>query len=120
MLQSFRKLLWLGVASLLALGVAANAARAQDANTDDLRSRIERLEKQNQELMNALKAVTPAPTVPGGVPGAPTTAPGGAPAVSKDDVQKIVGDYLKARDQTKAEAEAAAKADAEAKGHVVG
>jgi phosphate-selective porin OprO/OprP len=84
---------------------AAGAAQSSD---DDLRARIERLEQQNQELMRALQH-TSAPA------GAAETAP---PA--KEEVQKIVADYLKDREDKKKGEEAAAKAKLADEGYRVG
>jgi phosphate-selective porin OprO and OprP len=69
----------------------------QDPN-GDLRARIERLERQNQELMQALRSATSHVS---------TDAPATSPAVNKDDVQKIVTNYLADKDADKKQAAAA-------------
>jgi phosphate-selective porin OprO/OprP len=80
----------------------------------DLKARIERLEKQNQELLDALRGLqSPTQTAPP-APGT-TTAPLGT-----SDVQKIVGDYLKTREEAKKEDDTAKAKEAEAKGFTVG
>jgi len=85
------------------------------ADSDDLKARIERLEKQNQELMQLLKNQQV-------IQAQPSTAPAGDTAV-----RKIVGDYLKEQeaakkkaDDAKKEADDAKKKEAEEKGHEVG
>src|SRR6266446_1806374 len=77
-------------------GAELAAPQGPDA---DLRARIERLERQNQELMNALHNVS-AHTG--------TTAPAGE-SVGRDEVQKIVADYIASHDPPPAAAGAAKK-----------
>ncbi len=77
----------------------------------DLRARIERLEKQNQELMHALQNVS--------TQGDSGGKEGAAP-LGRDQVQKIVGDYLKQKDSAKKAEEEAKKARAEEEGYKIG
>ena len=70
---------------------SAVAGLAQDP--DDLRARIERLERQNEELMQALRNANSHVSTDG--------APAGPSNVNKDDVQRIVKDYLAERDADK-------------------
>jgi phosphate-selective porin OprO/OprP len=95
-------------------GGPQTSGRAQlgsPADTDgDLRGRIERLEKQNEELMRALRnASSPVSTQ------APATADG----VAKDDVKKIVNDYLAEKDAAK-KAEAAKNKPDSPEGYRIG
>ncbi len=85
---------------------------SQTTNVEELKARLDRLEKQNQDLLRALQAkpVSQSSMVV-------TEQAGG---LNKNEVQKIVGDYLSQRDAAAKEAEAAKKADAEARGHTVG
>ena len=71
----------------------------QDA---DLRTRIERLERQNEELMQALRNATSHVSTDA----APTS-----PVVNKDDVQKIVATYLAEKDAEKKQTASANSAE---------
>jgi phosphate-selective porin OprO/OprP len=111
----------------LVLGVAvggAQSARAQDGSQEDLKARIERLEKQNQDLMQTLQKMQMTPTGP--LPSGPpesgfTGVPGEQPTpLGKDDVKKIVGDYLKEKEGAKKAEDAAAKQKAEDEGYRIG
>lgn len=96
---------------------AALPAKSSDG---ELKARIDRLEKQNQELVNTLKGMQAVPTSPG-LGGAGLGAPGVAdPALSSDDVRKIVGDYLKSESDKKKAAEEAKKTEERERGFVVG
>jgi phosphate-selective porin OprO/OprP len=76
-----------------AASTAPRAALEAPVTSDaDLRARIERLERQNQELMRALQLTS----LQGGAPAPAATAPG----VSRDDVKQIVADYMAAQKQT--------------------
>src|SRR5260370_33621051 len=97
------------VAFWIVLGLSlgySGAVRAQESAPEDLQARMERLEKQNQDLMEALKKLQTSP--------ASTAAalPTGTSSLTENDVQKIVGDYLKTVEQKEAE-EVAAQARAE-------
>jgi phosphate-selective porin OprO/OprP len=121
---------WIRVMSLkflggtLLCGIAmlclASTGRAQDvasplpsdgaasSNKAELRARLERLEQQNQELMRALQDTS-----------APAAGAEAAPP-AKEEVQKIVADYLKDREDKKKGEECAAKAKLEDEGYRVG
>ncbi len=105
----------------LALGLSPKAP-AQAPPDDDLKARIERLEKQNQELLEALKRLQTVPTSP--ITGfhqpsnaLPAAEQGG---LGKEDVKKIVGDYLKGQEEKKKAADAALKQKEEEEGYKVG
>src|SRR4051794_40266699 len=84
------------VACSAALLVVANGVHAQEkAAEPGLQERIERLEKQNQELLQTLRTLqsqSPASL------GFANQRPDEPAPVGKEEVQKIVGDYLKDRD----------------------
>ncbi|MBY0525270.1 MAG: hypothetical protein K2R98_17820 [Gemmataceae bacterium] len=115
---------WKRAGCWLALGgglwlLAIGTVRADDASPEEMRQRLERLEKQNQELLKRLEAIEPArqggtvPVLEGG-----QAEPG--TGLNKDEVKKIVGDYLKSEaSQKKAADDAKAKA-AELEGFEVG
>jgi len=91
------------------LPAGSRAALGAPQNVDsDLRARIERLEKQNEELMRALQGATSHVSADG----SPASA-----GVGKDEVQKIVSDYMAARD---AAVQAAPKGADSADGYRVG
>jgi phosphate-selective porin OprO/OprP len=94
-------------------------------NDDELRSRIERLEKQNQELLEALRQLkmTQPPILPAAIPEGADRAVGtggaggaGGAGSAEKDVRAIVGEVLKER----ADAEAAKKKKDADDGFVVG
>jgi phosphate-selective porin OprO/OprP len=109
----------------MVLGLGARAGAQEPAN-DDLKARIERLERQNQELLEALKRLQATPTspvtgfreVPGLTVGGGAAEAGGG--LGKEDVQKIVGDYLKQKEAEKKKADDAAKKKLEDEGFRVG
>src|SRR5262249_29087469 len=83
----------------LALGYSG-AARAQDepVDQDNMKARLERLEKQNQDLMEALKKLQ------GAASGVSTPSLPSAPSgLTETELQKIVGDYLKTVEEQKAQ-----------------
>lgn len=94
----------------------------ENSDDDELRNRIDRLEKQNQELLNALRGMQATPTSPGFDDR--LTLPGhlvdGAPALNSDDVRGIVRDYLKAESDKKKKTEDAKVAEEREKGFIVG
>ena len=99
--------------------IASPAATSESA---DLKARIDRLEKQNQELLEVLKSLQnrPAP-MPNLAPAAtPISAvESNAGALSKQDVQKMVNEYLSSQEPGKAPTGTAA-VDAGPKMYTVG
>jgi len=85
-----------------------------------MKARIERLERQNQELLLHLQRMQVAPTSPAGTPpqAVPSTAQG--TSLGQAEVKKIVGDYLQEQDAAKKAAADAAKAKADDEGYKVG
>jgi len=85
---------------------------------DDLKARIDRLEKQNQELVELLKTLQNRPAI------APTPTPVStvvpSTALNKDDVQKLINEYLTSKESQDKAAGSAAKIAEENKGFVVG
>jgi hypothetical protein len=105
-----------------ALLTVANTAHAQQPDpTAELRARIERLEKQNEELLQALRQLqtgtNPALNV-GSMDNAGSMDK--VTPLGKQEVQKIVSDYLKERDEKKKADEAKTKQEEADKGFVVG
>ena len=99
---------------------AAPLSSPVPSQPEDLKGRIERLERQNQELIELLKALQnrPAPAVAAPVSTAYNQAGGGG--VSKDDVNKLVGDYLKEKEAKVKADEDAKKKEQQERGFVVG
>src|SRR5262249_1186093 len=94
----------------------------QDMNVDLIKARMDRLEKQNQELMQQLQRMQMTPTAPpiapqAQSPGALQTSDGGA---TKDDVKKISSEVDKEKADKKKADEEAAKKKAEEEGYKVG
>jgi len=71
-------------------------AGAQEPQPQSLQERIEKLERQNQQLMQMLCGAAP-----GAVPTLDFVGVDGPGQVSKNEVQKIVGAYLKAQEAEK-------------------
>ena len=90
--------------------------------SDDLKARIDRLERQNQELLNTLKAMqAPSPVaLQNQLPPAEGGGPREESSLSKNAVQKMVGEYLKDRDEKKTKDDEAKKKQEKEKGFVVG
>lgn len=89
------------------LYLVAGIARADDKQViDDLRARVEALEKQNRELLDAFRS--------GRLPHADQSL------VGANEVKQLVGDYLKELDERQKKAEADKKAKEAAEGVVVG
>lgn len=109
---------WVGrglACGALCLATAA-PARAQSPNDpDELRKRIERLERQNEELLQALRGQQ-------AILGAPVSGEGDAAqgSVGRSEVEKIVGDYIKTQETKKKQEDDRKKQEAEAQGHKVG
>jgi phosphate-selective porin OprO/OprP len=99
-----RKVSWcvglLGACALFALP-GAETAQAEDKALDELKARLERLEQQNKELTEQIK---------GSGPYKPEE-----PKQDKEQIQKIVGDYLKERDEKKKAEDKTKKAQDDAK-----
>lgn len=101
---------------------ATSPDSAANPADDDLRGRIDRLEKQNRDLLDALKRFQTVPTSPvlGDRLVLPGTADPADPALNTEDVRKIVGDYLKSEADRKKAADEARQAEEKEKGFVVG
>jgi phosphate-selective porin OprO/OprP len=98
------------LAFCLAVGTvlgAAGVAFAQDPSSEDLKARVERLEKMNQELLQNLQKLQMTPTSPRLDDGLGNNVSSGSTSLSKDEVKSIVSEYL----QEKEKKEAASKAD---------
>jgi phosphate-selective porin OprO/OprP len=93
---------------VLALLLAAGPARASDPAVEELRARLDKLEKENTDLKQRLESVEQAPVGTGGGKNA-------ANAGNQDDVKKMIDDALKQRDDKKKKADAEKKAEDEAK-----
>src|SRR5262245_18101470 len=117
MVQKTPRRVGLAAASLVALAVIAGVARAQDPSPEDLRARVERLEKQNQELINALKNLGPRASIGFQEGGG---APDGKAALSKDDVKKIIDDRFKQDADKKKKEEDEKKLKLEQEGFKIG
>jgi phosphate-selective porin len=111
---------WIALCLTVGISLAADAQGPSppSVSQEDLKARVERLERQNQELMDALKklqssqaAVAEQPT---------STSATGQPSLDKNDVQKIVGDYLQSVEAKKQAEKAAAKQKEEEEGYKVG
>src|SRR5262249_37568308 len=94
----------------------------QDTNVDLIKARMDRLEKQNQELMQQLQRLQMTPTAPPNPPqaqspGALQTSEGG---VTKEEVKKIISEVDKEKADKKKADEEAAKKKAEEEGYKVG
>jgi phosphate-selective porin OprO/OprP len=82
-------------------------------SNDELRARVERLEKQNQELIDLLKSNQSKP-VRAPEPAAPAAS---SQLLDKNDVQKMISDYLSEKESHAKAAQAKVEAD---KSYVVG
>jgi phosphate-selective porin OprO/OprP len=106
---------------ILAAGIClivAGIAKAQEASSEDLRVRLERLEQENQRLLKQYEQLHVVPTA--AVPGSfPANAAADNP-LAPGEVKKIVGAYLEEADQQKKAADDAAKAKAEEEGYRIG
>src|SRR5262245_50133158 len=92
------------------LASASTGAQAGDPATETLLQRLDRLERQNEELKSKLDRME-----------GEVSAEGGAPAdMDTKKVQKIVGDYLKTQEKEKKAKETEAKQKLEDEGYKVG
>lgn len=106
----------LQVGTLVVLLLAAVPAAADDKEMEELRARIERLEKQNQDLLRALENLSrPGNLPPPGEPKQEETKP-----ADPEAVKKIVGEYIKEQEEKKKKEEEKKKKEAEEQGSVVG
>ncbi len=101
---------------------ASAAAPKPSSQDEDLRARIERLEKQNQELLQALQQLQsqlpkPGPAQPSSTA---TIAEPNKSSLATDEVKAIVSDYLKDRDAKKKQEDEAKKLAEVEQGFVVG
>jgi phosphate-selective porin OprO/OprP len=97
---------WWGVLACAAsfLPLTVTTAAADDKSLEELKARLERLEKQNEELRNKLEEVAPSR--------GPYKAADGH---GKDKVKQLVDDYLKEKDKKKKQDDEKKKQDDEAK-----
>jgi phosphate-selective porin OprO and OprP len=113
-LLAVKRYIWNTVKALvgsagLALAICPGVARAEDPTVEELKARLDRLEKQNEYLQKVIEA--------GGIQAAGTSA---AIGQNKAEVEKIIADYMKTRETAAKAAEAKAKLEADAKGYEVG
>ena len=84
-------------------------------NTDaDLRARLERLERQNQELMRSIQALKAGNAAKG------TAQPAGTTPPNEQAVKSFVNNYLMEMEATKKQEEDAKEAKQEQEGHRIG
>jgi phosphate-selective porin OprO and OprP len=85
---------WLAIAFLLGASGAAGAQMSIPASSsDDLKARVERLEKQNQDLVQIIQKLQPLPAS-----ALTASAPSSKSGVTPEEVKKIVGSYLAEQD----------------------
>lgn len=87
--------------------------RAEDKEVQELKARLDKLEKQNEQLLRALEELRKGP--PGGQP-----SPKPVGEADPEAVRKIVEQYLKDEAEQRKQQEEARKAEAEANGSEVG
>jgi phosphate-selective porin OprO/OprP len=90
-------------------------AHPQTSEVEELKARLEKLERQNEELRRLIRERLPA-----AAPAADAPTQAAPPAPEKKQVEKIVTDYLKDQDKKKKDTEDQKKKEAEAKGYDVG
>jgi phosphate-selective porin OprO/OprP len=93
----------------LALVLSPGGVRADEKELEELKARLERLEKQNEYLQRII--------VGGGIQ---ATDAGAAIGQNKAEVEKIVSDYLKAQEKAAKDAADKKAKEADAKGYEVG
>ncbi len=111
-LKKARATRW-ALAGCLALAMTGSVSAQETAETKALKDRLDRLEKQNEMLMEELQKQK-------GIILATPTSSSAAALAPADDVKKIVQDELKAADEAKKQKEAEEKAAKVAAGHEVG
>ncbi len=116
--RKFVRMLFIGGA-VLALAGGCGIARAGDdaqqtAQQKAILERLDRLERENQQLKAAIGATT---VDDGGIKAAPDK---NLPPIDPKAVEKIIGDYMKKQEEAKKASDAAAKAQADADGYKVG
>jgi phosphate-selective porin OprO/OprP len=100
---------YLCAAAGLGLLVGAGTVRAEDPNLEEMKTRLDRLEKQNEYLRKVIEA--------GGIQ---ATSAGTAVGQNKAEIEKVIADYMKAQADAAKAAEAKHKAEIDAKGYDVG
>ena len=114
------------LAVLLAVGISlcfAGMARAQESPSDAVKTRLDRLEKDNQELIRQIQqlGIQPASPVPATSPTPVRDASNGqASALGQDEVKMIVGNYLLEQEANAKAAEDAANLKADQEGYKIG
>jgi phosphate-selective porin OprO/OprP len=110
------------LAFLLAAGIAVvfgGSVRAQDpSTTQDMKTRIERLEKQNQELLTTLQRMQVTPTSP--TPGSAASGASAPVTLTPADVKSIAAEVQKEQEAAKKSTDDAAKAKTEDEGYKIG
>src|SRR5262245_28525058 len=96
------------LAFLLSAGIPVvfgGSAWAQDPSAAELKARIERIEKQNQELLMALQRMQTTPTSP--APGSPATGPSASAGtgLTQAEVKSIAEEVAKEQEKAKKSAD---------------
>lgn len=118
---------WGRLRLLVALGAcfaSAASLRAQDPSADELRRRVERLEKKNDELLQSLRTLQNAPSqrpASGATLLEPTSTTDDSPAgMTRVEGQRFLGDYRPSRDDATSQVQLIEKKPAEPDAFVVG
>jgi phosphate-selective porin OprO/OprP len=112
--RKFVRMLFVGGAVLALVGGSGVALAGDDAQQKAILERLDRLERENQQLKAAIGATAVDDT---GIKPAPDK---NLPPIDPKAVEKIIGDYMKKQDEEKKAKDAEAKAKAEAEGFKVG
>ncbi len=112
--RKFVRMLFVGGAVLALAGGSGAALAGDDAQQKAILERLDRLERENQQLKAAIGATA---AEDGGIKPAPDK---NLPPIDPQAVEKIVGDYMKKQEAEKKAKDDAAKAKAEAEGYKVG